>query len=123
MKILIIEDDLDIMESMADVCSMLYPACKVVEATSYENGLHEMSKESFDLIFLDILLKGIIGIELIGLIHNWYKHHMPLIIVMSALPAGEELAKAHGADWFIQKPFELSYLESYLKEKFIPIDH
>ena len=101
-KILIIED----VKEMADLIR-LYLSKEGMEATlcdTGEEGLAALSRESFDLVVLDINLPGIDGFEVLQRLRK--TSAVPVVIV-SARDADEDmiLGLGIGADEFVTKPF------------------
>ncbi|MCD8183187.1 MAG: response regulator [Bacteroides sp.] len=109
-QILIIDDNTEILTLLQETLSEY----KVVTATSGEDGLELLKKEYPDLIITDVMMPGTDGIELTKQIkQNKHTMHIPLIIP-SAKNTNEEKIEglASGADAYIGKPFNLSYLKA-----------
>lgn len=107
-KILVIDDDPDILEAVKDVLEMSgYDA----EGSTNGDDIYNMIKEyKPDLIILDVLLSGNDG-RVICKQLKMDKVNIP-IIMMSAHPAAEDSVKLSGADAFVSKPFALDELLS-----------
>jgi len=114
-KILVIEDDEDILELM--VHNLSREGFIVTGATNGEAGLRKLQNEEFNLVILDIMLPGIDGLEVCKTIRqNASLKHLPIIMVTakgeeSDVVAGLEL----GADDYIIKPFSPRILVARLK--------
>ena len=106
-KILIADDD----ESIRDIFNII-----LVKA-GYEIEVKEDASEIFknnfklpDLFLIDKLLSGVDGLDVCRhLKNNPITNNIPVVMV-SASPDIGALAIKAGADDFIEKPFELSYL-------------
>lgn len=107
-KVLVIEDDLDILEVV-----QLILTTGGYESTGVIKGDHVYTKvEEYkpDLIILDILLSGNDGRVICkNLKQNDQTKHIP-IIMMSAHPEAKKSTKESGANSFIAKPFSLDQL-------------
>ncbi|MDO5718984.1 MAG: response regulator transcription factor [Tissierellia bacterium] len=106
-KILIVEDDIDINELIADKCGREgyeYRSC--YSGTEAELVL---SLEKFDIVLLDLMLPGIKGENLLNLIK--VKYDMPIIVISAkdSVNTKVDLLNA-GADDYITKPFDLNEL-------------
>lgn len=109
-KILIVDDDIAV---QATIRILLERAGHIVVASDGHKGLAIVEAGNFDLLFLDIFMLGMDGLEMMRLIHQ----QQPLIpiIVISGRPivsdpaAGPDfltLATRLGAVRSLQKPFK-----------------
>ncbi len=79
-RILVIDDDLAIRKSFA--LALEDADCQVDMAESGEEGIDKVSNTEYDLIFLDLKMPGINGVEtLIRLRDNECKSKMPIYMV------------------------------------------
>ncbi len=103
-KILIIEDDTDINNLMAECLRKAGYAC--TQAFSGTEGLLHAQHEPFDLIILDLMLPGLDGEAVLPQIRK--EQTAPVIVVSAkdSLDSKVELLTA-GADDYITKPFEV----------------
>lgn len=103
MKILIVDDEPLVRRALRRVAEMR--GHQVVEAEDGSQGLEVWRKTNPDLIFLDVLMPGLSGPQVmkeIGVDHG------AKVVLISAY-SGEynlETAKSIGADMFVPKPFE-----------------
>lgn len=103
MKILVIDDEPLVRKSLSRACAS--KGHQVIEASDGIEGLHKWTVEKPDLVFLDVLMPGLSGPQLlkeIGL------QRTGKVILMSAY-SGEhnvQTAAQIGADLFIAKPFD-----------------
>lgn len=117
MKILVIDD----MESFRYLLQMMLKEHNVITATDGEEGLKIFFRNNFDLVITDRNMPGMLGEEVIRKV----KLSNPQIktILMSAIgEEGEEevrlVAKAAGADHFIDKNSLFSEIDSTIKNLF-----
>jgi DNA-binding response OmpR family regulator len=82
-------------------------------ASSGEEALALLERESFDLIMLDQRMPGLSGIETWQRIRGRGGVVPPAVLVTAALE-GEGLARSHGM-WFLAKPFDVESLEAMLE--------
>ncbi|MEO1255761.1 MAG: response regulator [Bacteroidota bacterium] len=103
-KILIVEDDTQIAESLADIIEILNH--EVVEiADSYDRAIEQLEAKEIDLALLDIQLKGVkSGIDVAERIRNEFK--IPFIFT-TAYADKETIQKAseHSPYGYIVKPY------------------
>ena len=64
MKVLIVDDDPDVIEVVNLCFSLRWPEAEVVSATRGEEGLRLIEAEKPDLILLDIMLPDVDGFQL-----------------------------------------------------------
>ncbi|MBI4706916.1 MAG: response regulator [Candidatus Omnitrophica bacterium] len=64
-KILVVDDELDVLDRLANIVSRHF-LCEVKKASSGEDALILLKKESFDLVLLDIKMPGLSGIDVIN---------------------------------------------------------
>lgn len=114
MKILVIEDNKDILTNILDYLSLqgYITDC----AQDGLSGLHLASTEAFDLIILDIMLPGIDGFQICQRLRNEARCEIP-IIMLTAKDALEDRLQGlkSGADDYLIKPFALSELAARIE--------
>jgi DNA-binding response OmpR family regulator len=113
MKILIIEDEKDLVETMKSYLASEGLLCESV--TTYFEAEDSLSVYKYDIIILDLTLPGGDGLNLIKLIKERNKEAGLLIV--SAKNSLEDKIKGldMGADDYISKPFHLAELNSRIK--------
>src|SRR3990170_1908420 len=108
MKVLIVDDEPDVIEVVNLCFSLRWPEAEVVSAPDGEAGLSLVEAEKPDLILLDIMLPDLDGFRLCQEIRRF----SDVPIVMLTARAGE-VDKVRGlemgADDYVTKPF--SHLE------------
>lgn len=103
MKFLIIDDEALVRRSLAR--ALKAQGHDVVEAVDGNEGLKLWKESQPDLVFLDVLMPGMTGLEVLK---NIGSDKNCKVILMSAF-SGEhnmETAQQTGADLFLTKPFE-----------------
>jgi DNA-binding response OmpR family regulator len=112
MKILIIEDDADIAEIERDFLEI--DGFEVVHETDGKKGMAMALSGGFDLILLDIMLRGINGYDICREIRD--KTDIPILMVSARV---EDIHKIRGlglgADDYIAKPFSPAELVARVK--------
>lgn len=110
MKILVIDDDLNLVESIQIGFQLQWQAVEVISASDGEQGLKKFYDENPDLILLDIMLPSKDGYTVLKEIRR--TNDVPIIMITSR---GDEFDKVKGlelgADDYLVKPF--SYLELF----------
>jgi two-component system, OmpR family, response regulator VicR len=111
-KILLVEDDTAISDMVKSL--LLKEGYKVSTAYDGEEALHVFSKESFDMILLDLMLPKLDGMEFLKIIRE--KSMLP-ILIMSAKDGDldKALGLGFGADDYIAKPFSMVELIARVK--------
>lgn len=108
MRILIVEDNRDILANLVDYLEM--KGYTVDCAQDGMSGLHLAATEHFDLAILDIMLPGIDGFTLCERLREG-QHHLPVIMLTARDTLDDRLRGfSSGADDYLVKPFELSEL-------------
>lgn len=112
-SILIIDDEENIRDLMYRFIVKL--GYKVSTASDLTEAVYSINKELPDIIFLDIVLPGCNGIEILKLIKLFKKD---IVIIMISGYADENLAKESlkkGAFDYLTKPFDIDHIEDMLK--------
>jgi DNA-binding response OmpR family regulator len=113
MKILIIEDETDLLEAMVDYLASEGIICET--APTYFKAEDSLSVYSYDMIILDLTLPGGNGLDLIKLIKE-RNSSAGLLIVSARNSLNDKLTGLDlGADDYITKPFHLAELNSRIK--------
>jgi DNA-binding response OmpR family regulator len=111
MRILVIEDQEDILQNIADYLQL--NGYTVDCARNGLGGLHLAVTHAFDLIILDIMLPGMDGLTLCRKLRQEARVHTPVIMLTARDSVDDKLAgfKA-GSDDYLVKPFALSELQA-----------
>jgi len=109
-KVIIYDDDSDLLE----VCSMILEAKNFVVVTKDKctEILKDIKEHHPDVILMDNWIPDIGGVKATRLVKDSVSFgHIP-VIFFSANNNVNELAVEAGADYFLQKPFDISELEN-----------
>jgi len=113
-KILIIDDDNEIAESISMTLKMRWPQAKYLFADMGQDGIDIITKEPPDIVFLDIGLPDISGFDVLKQVRLFSK--VPIIILTIK---GEEYDVVKGlelgADEYVVKPFRQMELLARVK--------
>lgn len=80
---------------------------QIVEAADGQTGIHIWRQEKPDLVFLDVLMPGLTGPQVLNELEPDVRNRSKVILISAY--TGEyslDSAKSLGADHFIPKPFE-----------------
>ncbi len=110
-KILVIDDDLHLRELMVDFFSM--KGFAVVQASDGRKGLEAIRKEKPDLVFLDLIMPNMNGLEVLEQMKGEGKDR-PIIIMLSGNQEEDAAREAVrlGAYDYLTKPFSFEKLEN-----------
>ncbi len=102
-RTILVEDDNGFRQCVKKILSSRYPSVQLIEA---EDGMEAMSKIALappDLVFMDIQLPGINGIELTRMIKSRNPNAIIIILSNYDLTEYREAAYKNGADYYISK--------------------
>ena len=113
MKILIIEDEKDLLEAMAGYLTLQGMLCET--ASTFFKAEDSLSAYNYDIIILDLTLPDGNGLDLISLIKE--KNSKAGLLIVSARNSLDDKVKGLdlGADDYITKPFHLAELNSRIR--------
>ncbi len=114
-KILLIDDDKDMCESLADVLT-IDSSYITSYCTKPREALEQIKKENFDLIIIDYKMPEMNGMELIKSIREFKPK--PIIFMLTAFISNEliEEAKREGAQKVLSKFIWPDEILKYIKE-------
>jgi DNA-binding response OmpR family regulator len=118
-KLLIIDDNKEILNALYDFFSKR--KYDVVSASDGLDGLKliETEKQGFDLVITDLVMPNISGVGLISIIKKKFPD-IPVIAITGWGEHPEALATEAQADRILEKPFELSELDTLIRELLSP---
>lgn len=107
-RILIVDDDRGILESF-DV--LLGEEHEMVNAQSGYEAMERLSEGPFHLVFLDIKMPGMNGIEVLRQIRG--RADTTRVVIVTALPQEEceEEARRLGIEAYVRKPFDVGEVQ------------
>ncbi len=116
MKILVIEDDKEIVDTITLSFMVGWPGVELVSTGEGLEGIEMVDSESPDLVILDIGLPDISGFEVLRQIRSF--SNVP-IVVLTAMTEESDVIKCleWGADDFVSKPFSKMELLARVKTK------
>lgn len=113
MKVLLVEDDLDLSGALARVLSRRN--IHVVHCADGARALERLGSEVFDVVMLDLSLPVMDGLQLLLRVRQrgW---DIPVLVVTARGAVGDRVAGLNaGADDYLAKPFDLDELEARLR--------
>ncbi|MBT4539157.1 response regulator transcription factor [Candidatus Woesearchaeota archaeon] len=108
-KILIIDDDMEDLDTMKDVLEK--GGYSVVTANNGADGLDKV-KDGFDLIIIDVQMPTLSGYDLLRLLRERINHDAKMIYA-TIIPKAD--VRMEDIDGFIQKPFTSESLLNKVK--------
>lgn len=108
-KVLIVDDDKDLLDVTA---ALLSQRGFIVETNlNWENGFEKIKQFEPQVIFLDVFLSGIDGLDICRQLKaSPFTSHIPIVIFSAYPRIAEAVIYEYGADDFIAKPFEVNDL-------------
>ena len=103
---LVVDDDPDIRELLKDI--VLQHGHEVTVVDNGEEALEELDKQRFDLVFLDLVLPHLSGVEVLRAIKERNKKTVVAVITGFGDDPQALEAMAMGPMFFIRKPFDIS---------------
>jgi CheY-like chemotaxis protein len=115
-NMLIVEDEDIMRDALVDYFSG--EGHKVDTAADGEKSLENVNLSDYDVMIIDLRLPGRDGLAVLEEVRA--KNPNAKVIIITAYPTVESETKAmeKGASNYIQKPFELDYLETLIKQSF-----
>ena len=110
-RLLIVDDEETLTFSLYQTFITAPIECEVVTASTGEEALERFQKTPFDLVITDIAMPGISGLDLLSWIKNQYSDTQVIVITAYGSDEREEEAYELGADFYIEKPFDIRELK------------
>ena len=114
LNVLLVEDNLQVRDFAADLLEDLQ--CEVVTATDAEQALEQLTTRSFDLVFSDVVMPGMSGLELADTIAQRHKG-MPVLL---ATGFSENLVGGPLGYSVVSKPYDAGSLARAMCELLSP---
>lgn len=104
-KILVVDDEKDIAESIQNI--LLREGYEVVVALDGEEALVKVKEDNPDIILLDLILPKLNGYEVLKEIRTKFKDKWRPVVIVSAKTELESVDKCYGleADHYLTKPY------------------
>ena len=103
---LIVDDDIGVRQLIED--AIVEQGYKVVAVENGERALQELERQRFDVIFLDLVLPGLSGVDVIRSIKGRNKRTLVAVITGHGDDPIALEAMSLGPLFFIRKPFKMS---------------
>ncbi len=116
-KLLTVDDELDVCDFIKDFFSMR--GYLVYVALNGKDALSVVKKERPRIIFLDIIMPDINGLEVLRQIKEFDPNIKVIMVSVADDKETKDKARQLGADEFIKKPFSKRYLEEVVIQKII----
>ncbi|QKJ23652.1 response regulator transcription factor [Poseidonibacter lekithochrous] len=109
MRVLIVEDNLDLAESISDYLSI--HGCDCDFAYNGVAGLEFALKNEYDIFIFDIAMPKMDGLELCKILREKHNNQIPILFLTARDTLDDKVAGFDaGADDYLVKPFELKEL-------------
>lgn len=118
MRILVVDDEPRQRKGLIDSLRLLFPAVEVEGAKNGEDALNRMREKRFDVLFSDIRMPGMDGLELVS---RAYLMNPEVYTILVSVYADFEYAKRAlelGAFGYILKPVSLDAIEEIMQKVF-----
>src|SRR5690606_27152455 len=113
MKVLIIEDELEMLRSIREF--LLGENFLVEEVSTYQAGLEKVMNYSYDCVLLDIMLGDRNGLDILHELKKAKKKQPILILSAKGAVEDKVLGLEIGADDYLSKTFHLAELSARIK--------
>ncbi len=117
-KVLVVDDDPVVRKSFDRVLSSKGYA--VITAENGQEALRKLSEEKYDVVYTDIRMPGMSGLEVAEHVKAW-KPWTPVVIITGyGTEAAEARAKAAGVSSFLHKPLSPAMIEDSVRDTLTP---
>jgi DNA-binding NarL/FixJ family response regulator len=108
-KALIVEDDPLFRQILKEILASRFPSISIREATHGIEALQKLDMNGLDLVFMDIKLPGMNGLEVTKRIKESHPSIPVIILTNHDTPQYREAALECGADYFISKASSIEH--------------
>lgn len=111
-RVLVIDDDHEIHRLLR--ARLEARGYRVTAAASGEEGVMKLREEHPDLVFLDVAMSGMTGIDVLDVIRS---QRLDVAVILTTAYSSEQVAIAalrHGADDYLRKPFDRGEFQAAL---------
>lgn len=115
--VLVVDDEKDILTTIAGCLASAFPSVRVRTATSGEEALRILAAEGADLVVSDYRLPGMDGLQLLATVRSLAKGTR--LVLMTAYPDTHIAIRAVNEariQQFLTKPFEAERLRALVEE-------
>ncbi len=113
LRILVVDDQIDVRRGLKRLISTL--GCEVDTCSSAEEALNILQKDSYDIVFTDLKMEGMSGVDLLTEItKRWTDIEVVLITGYGTIELAVSCLQ-NGAAHFITKPFDNEEILAYVK--------
>jgi len=102
-NVMIVEDSADFRELLRDMLETEFPTVQVNEASSAEVALDRVERIKPDLVFIDIKLPGMNGLELAKRLRKRFRDIILVALTSYDMPEYREAAARHKVDYYLLK--------------------
>jgi len=115
LSLLIIDDNQEVLDALNDFFT--HKNCKVQSALNGLDGIKllESKHNAIDLVITDIVMPHVSGVAIISIVKKKYPE-IPVIAITGWGEYPEAMAAEAQADLVLEKPFDLSELESFINQ-------
>ena len=118
LRVLLIEDDLDVSETIISVLKSFYEEAQVehlVDGEGFRKGTWKQG--GWDLVVLDLMMPGITGFEVCEQLRAHPQTHNVPVLALTGYDTlqNEVRIKAAGATGYLAKPFEINSFNNEIK--------
>jgi len=114
-KILVVDDEKGITDPLKEFFE--HRGFAVTAVNNGQEAIEAVKKNKPDIVFLDIRMQGISGLEVLKYIKNVDKNIKVIMLTIHEEKEVSDQAKKIGADEYITKPFRIDYLEDVVIKK------
>ena len=114
--ILVVDDDAEIVHYLMTLLETEY---NIICRFNGESSLKTMHEEDIDLVLCDIVMPGMSGTELCQIVKDDIQLcHIPVVLITAKATVEDQVSGLNtGADAYVTKPFDPSYLTALLKSQ------
>jgi len=111
-RLLIVDDEETLTFSLYQTFINSSIDCEVLTAASASEAMKRLEQKRFDLVITDIRMPGLSGLDLLSLVKVKFPSTRVIIITAYGSEENQQRAKQLGADYYIEKPFDIHQLKS-----------
>ena len=115
-RILIVDDDPDLLRLLADSIEFNCEGCEVVSVSNGYAALEQLERQPFDLIMTDYQMPGMNGLELASMVYQ-DSPGTPVVLVTAHRDSFwlQQQARSFDLVGYLQKPFTLAHIRALLE--------